>query len=141
MTTAASSRKLEVQLMVDHPRLRSKELENILKLAPDEHWDYGQRYRPTPSSSEQRYQFSRWALRTKAASPDELDGAIRTLAQRIERIEGQFGLLPGDATVTLTLFVTETNTVIGMGIDADVIKLLARINAGVEVSLVVRASR
>lgn len=139
MTTAASSRKLEVQLMVDHPRLRSDELEDILKLAPDEHWDHGQRYRPTPSSPEQRYQFSRWALRAEAASLDELDSAIRRLAQRIEAIEGQFRLLPVDATVSLTLFVTETNTVIGMGIDAEAIKFLARINAGIEVSLVLRA--
>jgi hypothetical protein len=35
------------------------------------------------------------------------------------------------------VFVTETDTVIGMGIDAEAIKLLARINAGLEVSLVV----
>ncbi len=52
-------------------------------------------------------------------------------------MEQKFLLLPTGTTVSLTLFVTETDTVIGMGIEAEVVKLLARINAGIEVSLVV----
>lgn len=123
--------------MVDHPQLRSAELANLLTLAADEHWDVGQSYRPSRSSPEQHYQFSRWALREAANSLDELADAIRALTKRIQGIEEKFQLLPSDSTVSLTLFVTETDTVIGMGIDAAVIKLLARINGGIEVSLVV----
>lgn len=139
MTTTISPRRLEVQLMVDHPQLLSTELEKLLTLPADEHWDAGQSYRPSPNSPEQRYQFSRWALRSVATSLDELADVIRMLTERIRGIEQKFHLLPNDATVSLTLFVTETDTVIGMGIDAEVIKLLAQINAGIEVSLVVTA--
>jgi len=140
MTTTISPRRLEVQLMVDHPQLQSAELEKLLTLPADEHWDVGQSYRPTPNSPEQRYQFSRWALRAVANSLDELADVMQVLTQRIRGIEQKFHLLPSDSTVSLTLFVTETDTVIGMGIDAEAIKLLARINAGIEVSLVVTAS-
>jgi len=45
--------------------------------------------------------------------------------------------LPADTNVSLTLFITETDTVIGMGIEGDAIRLLARINASIEISLVV----
>lgn len=137
MATVTSPRKLEVQLMVDHPHISSSELAKLLTLPPDEHWDVGQRYRPTPDSSEQRYQFSRWALRETASSLDELATAIRALTHRIYGIEPKFHSLPSDSTVSLTLFVTETDTVIGMGIDQKTIGLLARIKAGIEVSLVV----
>jgi len=137
MTTKASPRKLEIQLMVDHPRLQSAELEKLLTLPADEYWDVGQTYRPSPRSSEQRYQFSRWALRIEANSLDDLTDAVHALLQRIRGIEQKFHLLPDDSKVGLTLFVTETDTVIGMGIDTEAIKLLARINAGIEISLVV----
>jgi hypothetical protein len=140
MTTKASPRKLEIQLMVDHPRLRSVELERLLTLPADEHWDVGQKYRPSPRSSEQRYQFSRWALRAVANSLDDLTDVMQVLIQRIRGIEQKFHLLPDDSRVGLTLFITETDTVIGMGIDVETIKLLARINAGIEVSLVVATS-
>ncbi|MDR1463566.1 MAG: DUF4279 domain-containing protein [Azoarcus sp.] len=136
MTTSISPRMLEVQLMVDHPQLQSAELEKLLTLPADEHWDVGD----VVPGSKRRYQFSRWALRTVANSLDELSDAIQVLTQRIRGIEQKFDLLPNGSTVGLTLFVTETNTVIGMGIDAEAIKLLARINAGIEVSLVVTTS-
>ncbi|MFN9489636.1 MAG: hypothetical protein ACK59Y_07655 [Betaproteobacteria bacterium] len=123
--------------MVDHPQLRSVELTNLLTLPADESWDVGQTYRPSPNSPEQRYQFSRWAIRAAGASLDGLTDAIRELANRIQGVEQKFLLLPTGTTVSLTLFVTETDTVIGMGIEAEVVKLLARINAGIEVSLVV----
>jgi len=123
--------------MVDHPRLQSAELERLLTLPADEYWDVGQSYRPSPNSPEQHYQFSRWALRAVSSSLDELADVIRVLTHRIQGIEQKFHLLPNDSTVSLTLFVTETDTVIGMGIDTEVIKLLAQINAVIEISLVV----
>lgn len=137
MTTAACPRTLEVQLMVDHPQLQSGQLAQILALPADVQWDVGQTYRPTPTSSEQIYRFSRWSIRATANSLDQLADTIQELAHRIRGIEGNFRKLPSDSTVSLTLFVTETDTVIGMGIDAPAISLLARINAGLEVSLVV----
>lgn len=137
MTTMTAARKLEVQLIVDHPTLLSSELARILTLPADEHWDAGQSYKPTPTSPQQRYQFSRWALRTVVGCLDELPDAIRVMTSRIQGIEQQFRLLPGDSTVSLTLFATEMDTVIGMGIDAETVNLLARIRAGIEVSLVV----
>jgi len=123
--------------MVDHPQLQSAELAKLLTFPADESWDVGQTYKPSPNSPEQRYQFSRWAIRAVGTSLDGLSEAIRELASRIRGVEQRFLLLPSDTTVSLTLFVTETDTVIGMGIDAEAIKLLARINAGLEVSLVV----
>jgi hypothetical protein len=137
MTTTTSKRYLEVQLMVDHPRLQSAELEKLLTLPPDKHWDVGQRYKPWPSAGEQCYQFSRWALRELANSLDDLPETIAKLTQRILPIEEKFHLLPDDTNVALTLFVTETNTVFGIGIAPETIQLLARINAGIEMSLVV----
>jgi len=68
MTTKASLRKLEIQLAVEHPQLQSAELEKLLTLPADKHWDVGQSYRPSSRSSEQRYQFSRWAIREVANS-------------------------------------------------------------------------
>jgi hypothetical protein len=140
MTVTISPRRLEVQLMVDHPQLRSAELEALLTLPADEHWDVGQSYRPSPSSREQHYQFSRWALSVVANSLDDLVDVMQVLTERIRGIEQKFHLLPKDSTVSLTLFVTETDTVIGMGIDAESMKLLARINANIEVSLVIAAA-
>lgn len=140
MTSTTSPRMLEVQLMVDHPQLQSAELAALLALPADETWDIGQAYKPSPNSPEQRYQFSRWAIRAAGSSLDELPGVIRELASRVQGVEQRFRLLPSDTTVSLTLFVTETDTVIGMGLNAETIKLLARINAGLEVSLVVTAA-
>ena len=51
MTATISPRRLEVQLMVDHPELQSAELERLLSLPADEHWDVGQSYR---ASTDQR---------------------------------------------------------------------------------------
>ena len=130
-------RRLEVHLTVDHPRFSSAELEKLLALHADERWDAGQRYRPSPDSAEQSYQFSRWALREFACSLDELTEATHNLALRVQKIEHRFSLLPSDADITLTLFVTEVDTVMGFGFDTAFLKLLGRINAGVEVSLVV----
>lgn len=137
MNAKPSPRRLEVQLMVDHPRLLSAELARLLNLSADEAWDAGQMYRPAPNASEQPYKFSRWAIRAVAGSLDELPELIRKLAERIRGEEQRFRLLPSDTHVSLTLFVTETDTVIGMGLEADVIKMLARINARLEVSMVV----
>ncbi len=75
-----------------------------------------------------------------ANSLDDLADAVQTLLQRIRGIEERFHLLPSDSTVGLTLFITEIDAVIGMGIDNETIKVLARINAGIEVSLVVTTS-
>ena len=136
MTITISSRKLEVQLMVDHPHLKSVELEKILTLPADEHWDVGD---VVPKWPERRYQFSRWAFCEVANSLDELPDVMKVLTERIRGIEQNFHLLPSNSKIGLTLFVTETDTVIGMGIDADSIKMLARINAGIEVSIVVTA--
>jgi len=123
--------------MVDHPSLLADDLERLLNLPADERWDVGQRYRPSRNAGEQIYQFSRWAIREKAASLDELPKAISNLMRRIRSVEQKFDLLPTDARTNLTLFVTETDTVIGLGVDNEVIKLLARINAGFEMSLLV----
>lgn len=137
MTATTSPRRLEVQLMVDHPELHSDDLEKLLTLRPDETWNVGQTYKPSPHSSEQRYRFTRWAIRAIGASVDDLPYTVREIANRIQGVEQRFLMLPRDATVSLTLFVTEIDTVIGMGIDPETIKLLARIKAGLEVSLVV----
>jgi hypothetical protein len=77
------------------------------------------------NSPEQRYLFSRWAIRAVEASLGGLPDAISELANRIQGVEQRFLLLPTDTTVSLTLFVTEIDTVIGMGIEAEVVKLLA----------------
>lgn len=130
-------RKFEVQLMVDHHQLKSADLEKLLMMASDECWDVGQSYIPSPGASEQRYRFSRWALRSEGNSIDDMADVMQILTQRISLIERNFHLLPKDSKVSLTLFVTETDTVIGMGLSAEVIKLLARINAGIEVSLII----
>lgn len=137
MTPTISPRWLEVQLMVDHPQLQSSDLEDLLTLPADEHWDVGQSYFPSPGAPEQCYQFSRWALRVVANSLDELANVMQVLRQRIQGIEKKFHQLPDDSTVSVALFVNEIDTVIGMGIDAETIKLLARIGAGIEISLVV----
>jgi hypothetical protein len=55
MTTTIYPRMLEVQLMVDHPQLQSAELEKLLTLPADKHWDVGQSYRiNSPNSPELR---------------------------------------------------------------------------------------
>ena len=137
MTTLTTERKLEVYLIVDHPILSSSELSRILTLPADECWDVGQKYKPAPTSSQQHYQFSRWALRSVADSLNDLPRAINVLTSRIRGIEQKFLLLPSDSTISLTLFATEIDTVIGMGIDVETVNLLARIHACIEVSLVV----
>jgi hypothetical protein len=137
MSSTPSPRRLEAQLMVDHPQLPSAHLASVLSLPADEGWDVGQSYRPSRSAPEQQYQFSRWALRETVTSLDELSVALAALAQRVQAIEHTFQHLPAGTTVSLTLFVTETDTVMGMGIAADVVALLARIRAGIEISLVV----
>jgi Domain of unknown function (DUF4279) len=141
MNDRASPRSLEVQLMVDHPTLTAVELISILKLSADQCWDVGQHYKPSPYTPEQRYTFSRWAIQTTVETLDNLAEAIDDLLQRIQGVEKNFLLLPHDSTVSLTLFVTETDSVIGMGLDAKVIDLLARINAGIEISLVVTTAK
>ena len=75
-----------------------------------------------------------------ADSLNDLPLAINVLTSRIRGIEQQFLLLPSDSTVSLTLFATEIDTVIGMGIDVETVNLLARIRACIEVSLVVTSS-
>jgi hypothetical protein len=136
MTRTSSRRRLEAQLTVDHPLLPLAHLASILALPADEGWDVGQIYRPSRRSPEQRYQFSRWALRELAASLDELPAALEALIRRVQPLEHAFHRLPAGTTVSMTLFVTETHTVVGMGISADTISLLARIRAGIEISLV-----
>lgn len=137
MTITASSRNLEVQITVDHPQLRSSELAKILTLSADESWDVGQSYKPSPNSPKRNYQFSRWAIRATGSSLDSLSDVISELINRLRGIEQKFIFLPNDTVVSLTCFVTDFNTVIGMGIDREIINLLAKINAGIEISLVV----
>jgi hypothetical protein len=137
MNNKTLSRRLEIQLMVDHPKLKAAELKALLKLSADQYWDVGQSYKPSPSTPEQHYTFSRWAIKVMAGTLDNLTNAIHQLIHRIQSIEKNFLLLPSDATVSLTLFVTENDTVLGMGFDAETIHLLARIKAGIEVSLVI----
>lgn len=79
MSVKTSPRRLEVQLSVDHPSLSSRSLENILTSAADEAWDVGQTYQPGRNAQEQRYQFSRWAIRVAAMSLADLPEAIREL--------------------------------------------------------------
>jgi hypothetical protein len=135
MDAKRSLRKLEVQLSVDHDKLSAVELSELLGELPDQSWNVGQRYNPGGNAVEQKYRFSRWAISVIASSLDDLDNAILELTARVERIERKFGMLPNDARVNLTLFITETNTVIGMGIDNRFVALLGRIGAGFEVSL------
>lgn len=138
MTSIDQPRRLEVQIIVDHSSLSVAELENLLALSADESWEVGQPYRPSPSAREQQYQFSRWAIREITSSLDELPKAIYSLTNRIRSIEERFILLPSDARVSLTLFVNETDTVIGMGIEAETIKLLAKLNADFEMSMLIK---
>lgn len=140
MPSSNQSRMLEVQFIVDHSSLSVAELESLLALSADESWEIGQRYRPGPSASEHQYQFSRWAIREVTSSLDELPKAIKSLTNRISAIEEKLLLLPSDARVSLTLFVNETNTVIGMGLEAETIKLLAKLNADFEMSLLIKNS-
>ena len=131
-------RSLEVQLMVDHAQLTSAEITRVLTIPGDVKWDAGESYKPSATSNEQKYQFSRWALREVAGSLNELPDAIRRIRERSQAIEKKFADLPIGTTVSLTLFITETDTVMAMGIDSAMIGFLARINAGLEMSLVVR---
>ncbi|HMN33916.1 MAG TPA: hypothetical protein PKE36_00675, partial [Chiayiivirga sp.] len=75
--------------------------------------------------------------RGKYAAWARLSEGFSRFPGRIQGIEQRFLLLPADTNVSLTLFITETDTVIGMGIEGDAIRLLARINASIEISLVV----
>jgi hypothetical protein len=140
MSSIAPVRLLEVLLTVDHPNLPYRELERLIALVADEAWNVGQTYKPSPRAAEQQYQFSRWAIRAYASSLKGLPEGIRTLADRIRSVESKLSLLPREATVTLTILTTETDTVIGMGINAEIIGLLARIHAGIEISLIVDTS-
>jgi hypothetical protein len=130
-------RKLVLQLVVDHPDLSPAELEGILLIRPDECWSRGENYKPSPHAKERQYQFSRWALREIAPSLDDLPETVRVLLNRVEECSGKFLNLPDDSRVALTLFVDETQTVIGTGFDWDVIQFLAKIRAEIDVSLVV----
>lgn len=122
--------------MVDHPLLRSDELTELLTISADESWDVGQEYWPSPTSPKQRYRFSRWAVRAAVATLNDLPIAIRELMNRIQGKEQRFLLLPCDATVSLTLFITETDTVASMGLESGLIRFLAKINARIEISLI-----
>ena len=137
MTSTVPLRRLEAQIMVDHPVLLSEDLENLLALPPDERWDVGQSYRTSPNSPELRYRFSRWAIGVATDSIANLTDAIGVLTKRIQGMEDNFRMLPSGSIVSLTLFVTEPDSVIGFGMEAEAVRLLARINAGIEVSLVV----
>lgn len=123
--------------MVDHPQLMSDELESLLMMPADERWNVGQRYKPSPSSIEQIYKFSRWSIYETALSLDEMDNSVRLLTDRIQSIEKNFNLLPETSTVSLTLFITDSETVLGIGIDPRTVNLLARIKAGLEISLII----
>lgn len=140
MSSSNQSRMLEVQIIVDHSNLLVAELESLLTLSADESWEVGQYYKPAPSASEQQRKFSRWAIREITSSLDDLPKAINSLTNRISAMEEKFLLLPSDARVSLTLFVNETNTVIGMGLEAETIKLLAKLNADFEMSLLIKNS-
>lgn len=134
-------RKLVLQLVVDHPDLSPAELEEILLVRPDEYWSRGENYKPSPHTEDQQYQFSRWALTEIAPSLNDLPEAIRALLNRVEEYVGNFLNLPDDSRVALTLFVDETQTVIGTGFDWDVIQFLAKMRAEIDISLVVHRTQ
>ncbi len=136
MTPSISTRRLEVQLMVDHPKLLSADLASLIGLQADEAWNVGQTYKPSPNTPEQRYRFSRWAIRSTSESLEDLQKSIQDVFLRIKGLEQRFLLLPRDSTVNLTLFSTEIDTVIGASIDREAIRLLAQINASLDISLI-----
>jgi hypothetical protein len=130
-------RHLIVQLVVDHPNLSTHELEKILALKADEIWQVGDRYKPSPNANEQQYKFTRWALTEKAASLDELTEATRKIKDRLENYSGNFSFLPSDSRIALTLFIDETDSVIGTGFDTETIQFLAKLNAEIDISMLV----
>jgi hypothetical protein len=136
-------RFLAVEVSVDHGTMSSMELERILGQSPDERWEAGEPFRhgSVNRRPEQRYRFSRWAVVERGASIYSLDEVVANLIKRISPIESRFAELPRDATVALTLFVTEINTVLGFGIDSDTVRFIAAIGASIEVSLVTTPDR
>lgn len=135
-----SARRLKLQIVVDHPVLSVAELQEILVVKPDESWHRGDAYKPSPLTENQNYKFSRWALTETASSLDELSEAIQALLKRIEPHVNDFAQLPDDSRVALTLFIDEKNTVIGTGFDRDVVQFLAKINAEIDISLLVHGA-
>lgn len=135
-----NDRRLVLQFVVDHPDLSPVELEKILSVRPDECWCRGENYKPSPRAAIQQYQFSRWAITEMAPSLDDLSETILVLLKRVEKYTDNFSNLPYDSRIALTLFVDETQTVIGTGFDADVIQFLARLRAEIDVSLVVHGT-
>jgi hypothetical protein len=138
MNSISSHRKIEAQLIVDHPKLLSKDLEEILQMSKDVGWSVGEHYKPSKSAEQQRYMFSRWAILETGDSLDFLTETLEKIVLRLRVIESRFCLLPKNTRVSLTIFANDTNTVIGFGIDPSTIKLLSKINADFEVSLVVQ---
>lgn len=140
MKLPASHCGLEVQLMVDSTCALAADLTKIITLPADVFWDSKDSYRPSPNAAVQQYRFSRWAIRETALSLNELPATARLLMSRIQGLESNFLLLPVDSVVSLTIFVTESASVIGMGLDAVLLKSLARLNAGIEISLIFRTT-
>lgn len=138
MNSISSRRKVEAQLIVDHPKLLSKDIEEILQMSKDVGWNVGERYKPSKNAEHQLYMFSRWAIQETGDSLDFLMETIEKIVIRLKVIESRFALLPENTRVSLTIFANDTNTVIGIGIDPSVIKLLSKINADFEVSLVLQ---
>lgn len=136
MNLINASRKIEVQLIVDHPNLSSNAIEDILQLPSDISWNEGEYYKPSKNATDQRYLFSRWAIQEAGASLEFLAETIENILVRISAIEDRFAFLPENSRISLTVFANETNTVIGLGLEPKVIKLLSKINSDFEFSLI-----
>ena len=135
----STMKMLEIQFMVDHPSLSKTELQSLLGGDPDEAWEVGATYRPSVNAGEQRYQFSRWAIKETAPSVDDLQAALTRIIRRIEPLEKSVQDLPSEARKCLAIFLNETDTVLGFGVGLEVVECLSRVGACVEVSLVIRA--
>ncbi len=122
-------------LAIDSDALSSRELADILKLQPDERWDKGTTYHIR--GKEKLNRFSRWSMVEIVSEIHELCEAMERLRDRIEPIRSNFSSLPAGTTIGLTVMITTTQTVFGLGLNADQLRYWASLGATVDVSVAV----
>jgi hypothetical protein len=128
--------KAQIHLVIDSTKLSLLEINGIIGIDQNEGWNLGDAY--TIAGKKKAARFSRWSLFEQIDDESSIDEAARMLVQRLRPVEHRFRALPAETRVALSMYITESHSIFGFGLDAEVMRFFSDLNAELDVSVVVR---
>jgi hypothetical protein len=130
--------RYDVTLCVEHDAVSSAELTNALGVSPDKAWDVGTEF--LLGRHIKHHKYSRWSIVEHVDPMEDMREAVDRLMKRVAAFESRLASLPQGSSVSLEMALTTRDTVLGISLSEEQVRMLSALGASIDISIAIWAS-